>query len=97
MDQSSKFHQWLGQSERLPFDPALVELQQRLDRLESSHRELGCIRATLEVNFGAAGRSVAGLKIDSAAHKSTNSFLVEVLKQLVLGTCIGIHVPDNTR
>ena len=86
-----------GRAENLPFDPALVELQNRINLLKSSDRELQSIRATLEVNFGADGRSVAGLKIDSTAHKSTSSFLVEVLKQLVSGKSLGVHSAETTR
>ncbi len=79
---------------RMP-SPEPSELVQQIARLENEHErlstELGQIQATLEINFGASGRSVGGIKVDSSNYNSTHLFLVEVLKRLVAGKSLGIH------
>ena len=59
-------------------------IKQRVDELERAERQLGVLRATLLVNFGAKGAAgiKAGVSVKNAENVATLDLLLSVLEQL---------------
>lgn len=59
-------------------------IKQRVGELEHAERQLGVLRATLLVNFGATGAAgiKAGVSVKNAENMATLDLLLSVLKEL---------------
>lgn len=59
-------------------------IKQRVRELEHAERQLGVLRATLLVNFGATGAAgiKAGVSVKNAENMATLDLLLSVLKEL---------------